>query len=181
MSYESLEPTSSEKTSTEGSTPANIVIDVTEDDEDSPTPKDQSASSHEHESTERQDEREMVTGDDRHDSFENLDLSGFDNDDIAASLASSANIVSNKILDTIFQNVDDVVLPSTKTRKSSETLTPTSEQMVSTSIPMEIVVGCSPPVSISPTTEPFVSVIPPQADQPQSKRRRLDELSLIHI
>ena len=64
VSYESSEPNSSEKKSTEGSTPANIVIDVTEDDEDSPTPKDQSASSHEHEANERQDEREMVTGDD---------------------------------------------------------------------------------------------------------------------
>ena len=111
VSYESSEPTSSEKTSTEGSTPANIVIDVTEDDEDSPTPRDQSASSHEHESNERQDEREMGTGDDGHDSFEDLDLTGFDNDDIAASLASSANVVSNEILDTIFQNVDAGVLP----------------------------------------------------------------------
>jgi len=44
-------------------------------------------------------------------SFEDLDLTGFDNDDIAASLASSANVVSNEILDTIFQNVDDGVLP----------------------------------------------------------------------
>ncbi|CAI9265823.1 unnamed protein product [Lactuca saligna] len=175
VSYESSEPTSSEKTSTEGSTPANFVIDVTEDDEDSPAQRDQSTSSHEHESNERQDEREIGTGDDGRDSFEDLDLTGFDDDDIAASLASSANVVSNEIFDTIFQNVDDSVLPSTEMRKSSETLTPTSEQMVSTSIPMEVVVGCSPLVSISPTSEPSVSIIPPQADQPQSKRRRLDE------
>ncbi|CAH1440683.1 unnamed protein product [Lactuca virosa] len=46
--------------------------------------------------------------------------------------------------------------------------------MVSTSIPMEMVIGCSPPVSASPTSEPFMSVFTPESDQPQSKRTRLD-------
>ena len=85
--------------------------------------------------------------------------------------------MSHENLDTIFHNVDDVGLHTTETRKSSETFdtrTPTSKQMVSTSIPMEMVMGCSPPVSVSPTPEPFVSVFSPEADQQQSKRRRLD-------
>ena len=46
--------------------------------------------------------------------------------------------------------------------------------MVSASIPMEMVIGCSPPISTSPTSEPFMSVFTPDSDQPQSKRQRLD-------
>ena len=86
-------------------------------------------------------------GEDRNDSFDDLDLMGFDNDDIAASLSISANVVSHQNLDAIFYNVDDVVFPTTETRKSSETIeteTPTSGKMVSASIPMETVIGCSP-------------------------------------
>ncbi|CAI9265587.1 unnamed protein product [Lactuca saligna] len=116
-------------------------------------------------------------GEDRNYSFDDLDLTGFDNDDIVASLASSANVASHENFDTIFNNVDDVVPLTTETRKSSETFeteTPTSGKMVSASIPMETVIGCSPSVSASPTTELFVSVFTPQSDQPPSKRQRRD-------
>ncbi|KAL7589499.1 hypothetical protein Lser_V15G36910 [Lactuca serriola] len=94
-------------------------------------------------------------GEDRNDSFDDLDLTGFDNDDIVASLASSANVASHENLDAILYNVDDVVPPTTKTRKSSETIeteTPTFGQMVSALISMETVIGCSPSISASPTT-----------------------------
>ncbi|CAI9266224.1 unnamed protein product [Lactuca saligna] len=180
-SYESSEQTSSEQTSAEKSTPSNIVIDVSEDEEtekeDSPTPKVQTVSKHEKELSDDQVGGEMSIGEARSDSLDDLDLTGFDCNDIAASLASSANVVSHENLYTIFHNVDDFVLQTTETRKSSETFkmrTPTSKQMVSTSIPMEMVMGCSPPVPVSPTSEPFVRVFSPEADQPLSKRRRLD-------
>ncbi|CAI9270423.1 unnamed protein product [Lactuca saligna] len=118
-----------------------------------------------------------TVGDDRNDSFSDLDLSGFDHDDIDVSLARSENVVSHENLDSIFNNVDDVVPPTTETTKSSETFeteTPTSGKMVTASIHMEIVIGCSPPVSVSPTTEPFASVFTLESDQPPSKRERRD-------
>ncbi|CAI9288203.1 unnamed protein product [Lactuca saligna] len=186
-SYGLSEQTSSEPASAEKSSPNNVVIDISEDEgtekEDTPTPDTQIASEHEKELGHIQDDVEMNVdmgenvGEDRNDSFSDLDLTSFDHDDIVASLSSSANVVSHENLDTIFNNVDDVVTPTTETRKSSETFetkTPTSGQMVTASIPMEIVIGCSPPVSVSPTTEPFASVFTPEYDQHPSKRQRRD-------
>ncbi|KAL7589055.1 hypothetical protein Lser_V15G40641 [Lactuca serriola] len=188
-SYGSSEQTSSEPVSTEKSSPNNLVIDISEDEStkkvDTPTPHAQVVVEHDRVSDRTQDDYLGMnvefgenSGGDKNDSFSDLDLSDFDHDDIVASLASSANLVSHVNLDTLFNNVNDVVPPTTEIRGTNEVFdieTPTSGQMANVSIPVEMVMGCSPPVSVFPTTEPFVSVFTmTQSDQPPSKRLRRD-------
>ena len=162
----SFEPASSEKSSANDNV-ITVSYDENREEEETPTPEANVAEEHDlipahvqSDYVERTVATETEAEGDKNYSFADLDLTGYYNDDIVASLASSSNLVINENLDSIFSNVDEVVPPTTETRKPDEVLEttlPTTNQMANTATPMETVIGFPPPVSASPTIEPFMS------------------------
>ena len=112
------------------------------------------------------------------DSLNDLDLSGYDMDNIPLNFGGNDNFLSNEDLDLFFDNIYDVAYPATEIRDTEdvlETTPPTSNQMADTTTPKEKTSGIPPLEDVIPTTEPSVSkLLTTQTSQPPLESRRRD-------
>ena len=92
------------------------------------------------------------------DQYEDLDLTGFDRDEIPTNFRCNEDFLSNVNLNTLLDNNSDVAHRITEIRDSDDVLESTlvtTDQVVDTTNPMVTVSGIPLLNVVSPTTEPL--------------------------
>ncbi|XP_023751994.1 uncharacterized protein LOC111900354 [Lactuca sativa] len=155
MSEKTLfEPTSSERVISE-----DVITVSDQDDDEAQATVAHVAEEHELQPVHVQSDYNEGSGNDK-EVFEDVDLTGFDNDDIPLNFGSNDEFMTGEDLDNLLEDDDEVAHTTTETREKEDVLLaapPVSNPSAEIANPMVTVSGIPPLDDVLPTSTPMES------------------------